>query len=313
MNISSIVNCLPTFAKRHKVINLLITLFPDSRMQIIPFNDSARLVGDLTDCAVRQALIHRSFEPEFFGIAYPFLHKGGTFFDVGANFGFCTYGLINKLQEERVHYHLFEASPDYVNLLNQSAALYKDEDIHVQAGCVTDSKGLSYLVHEAGSSECAYTSKHGTLQVENVVLDTYIDTHCITKIDFLKMDIEGFEPLALAGASRALTTSLIDALYFEVSSEALARNGFHPEDCFQLLTDYNYQLFYCKTDDFEKGYADDKQSFHASINGCYLKLCPFKDTLPHYQTDILALSNEFVSNHLIHNGVEQKNTCTEAK
>jgi hypothetical protein len=37
--------------------------------------------------------------------------KGAAFFDGGANFGPCSFGLLSRVDVERADYHLFEANP----------------------------------------------------------------------------------------------------------------------------------------------------------------------------------------------------------
>jgi hypothetical protein len=90
MNISKFILRLPKNLRKHKFIQLLLLIFPDSSIQKISFNNKATVFVDLRDAAPRQALITGLFEPEFFDIAKPFLIKGGVFFDIGANWGFCS-------------------------------------------------------------------------------------------------------------------------------------------------------------------------------------------------------------------------------
>src|ERR1700691_5245790 len=110
MNISKIVETLPAVLRRHTFIRLLMQLFPNDNIQLVRFNDCAKVFADLNDANARQYLITGCFEPEFFTIAEPFLRCGGCFFDVGANFGFCSFGLMAKMPETTISFHLFEAN-----------------------------------------------------------------------------------------------------------------------------------------------------------------------------------------------------------
>ena len=87
MNIVSLMCRIPPVFRRHKVIQALMFLFPNSRVQTVRFNGEAEACVDLCDPQPRQLLITRSFEPEFFKIARPFVTNGGAHFDVGANYG----------------------------------------------------------------------------------------------------------------------------------------------------------------------------------------------------------------------------------
>ena len=79
MNITKIIQALPTFLRRHKLINFLLFLSPQSQTQLVQFNDNASAYANVSDPFIQTILITKSFEPEFFSIAAPFLSKGGVF------------------------------------------------------------------------------------------------------------------------------------------------------------------------------------------------------------------------------------------
>ena len=47
------------------------------------------------------------------------------------------------------------------------------------------------------------------------LLDDYINAAQLERIDLVKLDIEGYELLALRGAERALKNRTVKAVYFE--------------------------------------------------------------------------------------------------
>jgi FkbM family methyltransferase len=289
MNIAKIVSSLPPFFRRHKIIKLLLLLSPNSRIQKIQFNGSAKLLADISDPNPRNCLIEKSFEPEFFAIAKPFMTKGGVFFDIGANFGFCSFGLIGYLPNQKIEYHLFEANPDVYKILLQSADLHREHKITVNNCCVTSTTGTSKLKVTKNQLGMSFISNEGDYEVSNLVIDKYVKDFAIQKIDFIKMDIEGWEPYALEGGETSLKNGIVDALYIEISSINLLRNGFCPENCFEFLSSVGFQLFYCKHTDLGYARRNDTKLSVLNINGHSLKTSPISRFPTNHQTDILAI------------------------
>lgn len=209
--------------------------------------------------------------------------------DVGANFGFCSFGLMACLPETPIAYHLFEAQAPVYELLRQSAKLHPKQSITITQACITDHPGVSRLhidEHQLGSS---YISEEGTKEVPNVVLDDYIEGRQIKKIGFMKMDIEGWEVRALQGAFKSLQNGLVDVLYIEIFPENLARAGSTPDDCFQLLKKAGFHLYHCKAADFASGVATGEAMF-LRVNNHPLRLAPLVSSWPDaFHSDILAI------------------------
>ena len=109
-----LVRWLPKFLYRHKMDFICKFGWQDC---VIPvrYNSNARTVIDLRDPEPRNVFIQKQFEPDFFDLANSFIGEKGTFFDLGANVGFCSFGLIPAHQ--RTAFHLFEANPNLIPLL----------------------------------------------------------------------------------------------------------------------------------------------------------------------------------------------------
>ncbi len=291
--IAKVVDRLPRWARRHKVVRLLLSVSPASRIQEVRFNGRARLLADVRDPFPRAYLLSGQFEPEFFAIAGPFLRAGGVFVDAGANFGFCSFGLIAHLDlpPGQVEYHLIEANRDLCDLLRRSASLHPAERLLVTFGCVTDTPGVSRLHVVPSQLGASYVADDGTQEVANVVLDEYVRTHAITRVDLLKLDVEGLEPSVLRGAARSLQAGVVSAVYVEVSSSNLARQGFDPEDVLGPLRSANYELLYVKEVDFRR-LARRAAVTTVTVNGRALRVAPVGVFPSGHQTDVLAVRRE---------------------
>ena len=295
MNIARLVSALPRPLRRHRLVRGLLRLSPGSAVQEVSFNDGARLVADIGDPCPRAYMLAGVFEPEFFEIVVPFLRRGGVFLDVGANVGFCSFGLVQALAGgPPVDFHLFEANARLCALLRRSAALHPRQSMTVVHGCVTSAPGISrlHLVHERlGSS---YIASDGTETVPNVVLDDYLQGRRIGRVALMKMDIEGLEPLALAGARRSLASGRIEAVYLELSALNLRRQGFSPETTLSVLRETGFEVFFVRRVDLDRGDAPGS-GVGLEVGGVTIRAARVDAFPPDHQTDVLAVHRETVA------------------
>jgi FkbM family methyltransferase len=289
MNFQTWFRRLPEPLRRHKIIKLLITLFPSSRRTELHFNGTGKLMADLADANARSFFRAGVFEPEFFEIASPLIPDGGVFFDVGANFGWCSFGLFGQRPADHIRFFLFEANPAVIKCLKQSTVLNPPGDFHLTHGCVLDKSGFSKLEFSVDHTGDGYYSGPTTEGIPNVVLDQFIREHQISTVDLLKMDIEGAEPFALDGARISLSSGIIKAIYIEVLAEHLERQGRHPEDVISVLRESGFSIFWCKPQDFELfPQLKDTSIRVRSKHGSFL-VSPFERFPGDAHTDILAL------------------------
>ena len=142
MNIPAILKPAPPWLRRHLAVKCLLGVFPRSYDQWIEYNRGATAYVDLRDPEVRNVFLKRSFEPDFFAIASAVLVDGGLFFDCGANFGLCTFGLIPSV-ERGLACHLFEANPNLTRYLEKSRSRFPSVSIKIIEGCLADRPGTS--------------------------------------------------------------------------------------------------------------------------------------------------------------------------
>lgn len=277
----------PNFFRRHKVARFFLWMFPGSNVQKVRFNEKAELFADLSDRFPRDYFLTQSYDPEFFKVALFFLRGRRVFFDVGANYGFCAFGLVPEWSRENKEIHLFEANGEMMPLLKRSAELYPSEKIMVNHVCVTDVPGTSRLLTVKGSLELSYISEQGTQRVNNLRLDDYIEERNISKVDFMKIDVEGHEFHALAGARKSLEKGAIDVIYMECSAANWARNERPISDCFKVLEESGFRLFYVKEVDFKGDFS--KETLFLKKGNESLRVRSLGNFPAGHQTDILAV------------------------
>ena len=279
---------LPKYLLRHKIIDMFIRLGLQDKFTEICFNDYSKAFIDLTDPEPRNVFIKKTFEPEFFKIAHAILHKDVTFFDLGANVGFCSFGLIPR--NPKANYHLFEANASLIRLLTQSIKLHADKNFHLNHCCLNNLNGKTRFkiqTNQTGQSHVSSNLEEG-IEIQNLVLDDYCDKQKLKCIDFAKIDIEGHELPALQGWKKSLTNHLVKALYIEIIPENQQRYGRKTNEPLQYLESLGYTLFLCKESDFRK-FGEHPQKVTLVKDGLMLAKFSAKDYPSDFSTDVLAL------------------------
>jgi FkbM family methyltransferase len=127
----------------------------------------------------------------------------GNIVDVGANIG-CTALLFSGLGE-RVD--AFEPSPSTFEILKQNTGVEPNIFIHNLG--LGDRVGRSQITFSANNRSGAFISKgievsdgHITEEIELSTLDEFIKNKKKTAVDFIKIDVEGFEVQVLRGGRK---------------------------------------------------------------------------------------------------------------
>jgi FkbM family methyltransferase len=292
MNISAILELAPSWFRRHLLVHWLLGVFPKSHDQWIEFNDGAKAFVDLRDPEVRNVFLKRNFEPDFIKLASAILSAGGVFFDCGANFGLCTFGLIPLLDLGHLSFHLFEANPALIPYLEKSKSLFPSAAIQVVEGCISDRPGTSRFLFDSRFTGHSHVDSEGTSTEANIILDNYLERQGINRVAFLKMDIEGQELSALLGLSKAFGRGRVEVIYFEIRSELLQRYEVLPEQILHFLYENGFRVFYCRDHDLIGRHLTTIRFARNGLN--QLQLSEFRSVGGTLQTDLLAIHESMV-------------------
>jgi FkbM family methyltransferase len=248
----NVVNFIPKIFLKHKLINLFCNLRVQDRYTKCVFNKNSSAYIDLLDPEPRNTFIKKEFEPFFYKIALCFLPKTGLFFDLGANMGLCTFGLIQQRPE--VKYHLFEANQQLVDLISKSIGLPENNKSKIfnNFGCLSTVSGFSHFNidnDQLGQSHTSSNSEIGIL-TPNIILDKYCLSNHVSYVDFAKIDIEGQEFPALKGWQNFLSKKLVHSIFMECFPRNVTRYGIDIREPLIYLEDFGYTLYLCKKQDF---------------------------------------------------------------
>jgi FkbM family methyltransferase len=134
------------------------------------------------------------------------LPSGSVFIDVGANLGFISVSLAAQRPDLRII--SIEPVPHNVEALRYNLAANSIKNVEVVHAAVSDSPGVVTMTSEGPWSS---VSESGTVNVPCIMLDQFA-SEVVTGI---KIDVEGYEPNVLAGATKVL--ALRPLVYLEVT------------------------------------------------------------------------------------------------
>lgn len=198
---------------------------------MLPSADQGTLI-----MALGKALLH----PRLREILEASVRPGDIVIDGGSNVGFFSL-LAALLLNGRGQVVSFEPDPSTFGLLRQNVKSNGLQSIvRLEEKALTNSNGtfeFAVLPHEPmRSSLFANPGPTGkTIRVSGVRLDDYVEAQGLQSVDIIKLDLEGAEPLALAGMEKSLLTARL--LVFEVNGPHLNQLGVEPLDLVRRITE----------------------------------------------------------------------------
>lgn len=183
------------------------------------------------------------------------LLPGMTVVDVGANHGLFSLEAAHAIGS-RGRIFAFEPAPATRSLLERNLRCNGlDRQVQVIALALGEGQGTARLrVHHDLTglntlAESDITWNHRTLPADEVVevqvttLDDFARTRGIDRIDFLKIDVEGFELSVLRGARWLLSKRRIGWIMLEVGDVTCANAGVRPDAIIGFLDQVGHSLF----------------------------------------------------------------------
>jgi FkbM family methyltransferase len=198
----------------------------------------------------RNILIFGTYDADLHQAIENLLRPGMVCFDVGANLGEVALHMARRVGPAG-EVHAFEPAPPIYERLRLHVKHNRLEDV-VQAhpialsdrtgpctiafpGADQDNQGLGSIVNLGPKSGAARATASA------ITLDDFVAEHGLTRLDLMKVDIQGGEPAFLRGGRRTLT-ELGPDLLMEISPEDLRAAGSDSRELCRVLEEYGYQV-----------------------------------------------------------------------
>ena len=175
-----------------------------------------------------------------------YVSNGGIVFDVGANTGDWAHEALTI--NPNIKIHCFEADPTVFKILEKR---YGSDDRLRLTEMAMGSKTGTMVFHSFGGrsrcgtlvpqSDIAFWQDHQEIKVEVSTLDAYALSQGISKIDYIKVDVEGFDVDVLRGAEGLMEAGAIKAVQVEYSSGYIFRRH-TVHDLFEIANRHGYDV-----------------------------------------------------------------------
>ena len=220
-------------------------------------------------------LLFGSYEPELRSCFQNFLRPGFVAVDVGANVGWHTL-LMAKCVGDQGRVIAFEPNPSVRERLEFHVSLNRFRQVEVLPYALSDREGLVQFnappvddphcgdgcllsasmpgispgerngaSHRPAASAVPLTGMPGTthqIEVKATPLDALLDRLALSRLDLMKMDVEGFEWSALSGSTQTIER-FRPHIVFEFNREYIVRCNGSREQLSDFFTQHRYQLF----------------------------------------------------------------------
>lgn len=169
---------------------------------------------------------------------------GMTVLDIGAHIGYYTL-LLSRLVGPGGKVYAFEADPENFEILQSNVKTAPLNNIVLINKAITDKAGsITLFITEGHSTHSVYkaSASVGSRTISATDVDTWLTRSNVGPVGFIKMDIEGAEPLALAGMKETISSSNSIKLLVELNPEALRRGGVTPRRYIEQIANLGLEV-----------------------------------------------------------------------
>jgi FkbM family methyltransferase len=215
---------------------------------VIPLGDTLKIAIPKTGSGA--AIYYRGFsEPDTSDFVQRFLRPGMVMMDVGAHIGEYTL-LAAQAVGDAGQIHAFEPQEPIFPILSNNVRLNGFKNVTLNASAVSDRVGeLEFeIVNEPSMSSIRkheILDRHAkVVKVPTTSLDVYWSNHT-SKIDLIKVDVEGAEKFVFQGATELMSLHGFDAptWIFEYGPRAYADFDYQPAELLDLIRNYGYSIW----------------------------------------------------------------------
>ncbi|WP_347217319.1 FkbM family methyltransferase [Chryseobacterium sp.] len=241
-----IILSIPFFRQKyftfHKYIFKPYHPFDGVKKNIV-YRNSILLNLDLGDWIQQQLYFVGDYEKSEIDYLYSVLKKGDTFIDIGGNIGLFSLNA-SKIVGKEGNVYAFEAFKPNYEKFSQHLSINNFKNVTLEHLAVADKNDFIEILYNETYGNVGMASSYlenftAKEKVESIILDDYVKNQQITKIDLIKIDIEGGEFSALQGMKEILT-HFQPKIIIEINNIALKSSHHNEEELIRLLLEKGY-------------------------------------------------------------------------
>jgi FkbM family methyltransferase len=211
----------------------------------------ATVVLNPADPVVSGALhfgVYEKAETKFF---YTACHDGMTFLDVGANIGYYT-ALAARIVGPNGKVIALEPDPESYQYLEQTIKANAVGNVQAFRVAASDSPATLPLFiskdNRGDNRLYAPTEKRPQIEVEARPIDELLSENNVNTVDFIKIDVQGYEPKVIAGLKKTINQSENLIILSEFWPKGIAEAGGDAKEFLEDLRKLGLTLFELKSD-----------------------------------------------------------------
>ncbi len=170
-----------------------------------------------------------------------YVKKGDIVLDIGANIGFYTK-ILAELVGENGKVYAFEPDKTNFSYLMKNAGHLRNVEFHNKA--VSEKSGKITLYHSdlLNVDHKTYATENytSTSEIECVAIDDIIPNH---KVDFIKIDIQGYEYFAFQGMQAVFQKNETLKIITELYPYGLTNSGISVKQFITALKKYSFHFY----------------------------------------------------------------------
>lgn len=218
--------------------NVIMT-FRDSNVKMICVKGDKRV-------ACIDSFNFLSYEEEELSMQYKIIEKNDVVFDIGGNYGWYSIHIAKKFPLAEIY--SFEPVPNTFAILKENISINNIKNIKVvNMGLSNEVGEFTFycdpnLTVNASLNNVSDNSNAIEVICKVDIFDNFVKKNNITKIDFIKCDIEGAELFALIGAKKSIN-NYKPKIFVEMLRKWALKFGYHPNDIISFLKELGYKCF----------------------------------------------------------------------
>ncbi len=232
------------FFREYIPLKFLYLFFKDGK--IMKKIQGSKMLLDLNDLGIsRELALYGVHEKNSTAEVKRIITPGMRILEVGANVGY--YALLEtKLAGPSGRLYAIEPSPYNFETLKKNIAYneIRNAYLHQAAFGEKNSKTIFYVYDKSNLSSFIKRDDMGMecteVEVDVITLDDFLSNK---EVDFIRMDVEGYEKEILKGSEKALAEGRRPKYFFiEVHSELLHKKGSSAREIVEFLQSHGYEI-----------------------------------------------------------------------
>jgi FkbM family methyltransferase len=228
----------------------LIVLLKGDHLKTFRLEDGIEFDYPFDSVVGAHLFISGKFEDKEMSWVRQTLKPGNIVFDIGANGGIYTVAAAKAVGSSG-HVYAFEPGRRELELLRNNIIKNNLSNVTVVERAVSDkTSSADFVVSQDGAMNSLAENSHAHqkviyhIEVKTISLNEFVDEYNVSKVDFVKIDVEGAEHLVFRGMQHVLASNDQIKILFECSNSTSSGFGYSSSDLLSELMGLGLSIGY---------------------------------------------------------------------